>query len=167
MYLCNLHNMDSPDIVTLHGSNLKDTWFEFWVNQTNTMVDIRGHRIPCTVNPDHHLIHAATAYYTSPFESGVALAIDPTGCRAFLGRDHRLSPVLVDFDAWFNANIGYTGVARYMFGSGHRGRRQGDGVGPVRPAGRPRRPATGAGRGAHLRAVARAGREESAPGHRR
>jgi carbamoyltransferase len=116
--LCNLHNMDSPDIMTLHGSDLKDTWFEFWVNQTNTVVDIDGHRIPCTVNPDHHLIHAATAYYTSPFESGVALAIDPTGCRGFIGRDTRLYPVLQDFDAWFNANIGYTSVATYMFGSG-------------------------------------------------
>ena len=115
--LCNLHNMDSPDIVTLHGGDLKDTWFEFWVNQTNTEVQIRGRRIPCTVNPDHHLIHAATPYYTSPFSSGVSLAIDPTGCRAFLGRDNRIFPVLYDFDAWFNANIGYTGVARYMFGS--------------------------------------------------
>jgi carbamoyltransferase len=116
--LCNLHNMDSPDIVTLHGSDLKDTWFEFWVNQTNTVVDIGGHRIPCTVNPDHHLIHAAAAYFTSPFESGVALAIDPTGCRGFIGRDTRIYPVLRDFDAWFNANVGYTSVASFMFGSG-------------------------------------------------
>jgi carbamoyltransferase len=115
--LCNLHNMDSPDIVTMHGSDLKQTWFEFWVNQNNTVVDIRGFRIPCTVNPDHHLIHAATAYYTSPFGSGVSLAIDPTGCRAFIGRDNRLYPVLHDFDAWFNANIGYTGVSRLLFGS--------------------------------------------------
>ncbi|MFY1632231.1 carbamoyltransferase C-terminal domain-containing protein [Solwaraspora sp. WMMB335] len=115
--LCNLHNMDSPDIRTLHGSDLKHTWFEFWVNQTNTAVRIRGRRIPCTVNPDHHLIHAAAAYYTSPFESAVALAIDPTGCRAFVGRAHRLQPLLVDFDAWFNANIGYCQVANLQFGS--------------------------------------------------
>ncbi|SCF07793.1 carbamoyltransferase [Micromonospora haikouensis] len=115
--LCNLHNMDSPDIPVMHGSDLKHTWFEFWVNQTNTAVRIRGRRIPCTVNPDHHLIHAAAAYYTSPFESGVALAIDPTGCRAFVGRDHRLQPSLIDFDAWFNANIGYCQVANLQFGS--------------------------------------------------
>ncbi len=116
--LCNLHNMDSPDVVALHGSDLKHTWLEFWVNQTNSIVDIRGHRIPCTVNPDHHLIHAAAAYYTSPFDAGVALAIDPTGCRGFVGQDTRLYPVLHDFDSWFTANIGYTEVAKAMFGSG-------------------------------------------------
>jgi carbamoyltransferase len=116
--LCNLHNMDSPDIVSLHGSDLKDTWFEFWVNQTNSMVQIGGHRIPCTVNPDHHLIHASAAYFTSPFDSSMALAIDPSGCRGFIGRGTRIYPVLHDFDTWFNANIGYTGVARFLFGSG-------------------------------------------------
>ncbi|MDW5324858.1 carbamoyltransferase C-terminal domain-containing protein [Plantactinospora sp. KLBMP9567] len=115
--LCNLHNMDSPDIAALHGSDLKDTWLEFWVNQDNSLVDIRGRRIRCTVNPDHHLIHAATAYFTAPFESGVALAIDPTGCRAFLGRGNRLYPMLSDFDSWFNTNVGYCDVANYLFGS--------------------------------------------------
>ena len=80
--LCNLHNMDSPDIPYLHGSSLKETWLEFWVNQRNDTVLIRGQEIPCTVNPDHHLLHAAAAYYTSPFDSAASLAIDPTGCRA-------------------------------------------------------------------------------------
>ncbi|SHF86147.1 carbamoyltransferase C-terminal domain-containing protein [Streptoalloteichus hindustanus] len=115
--LCNLHNMDSPDVVRLHGSDLKDTWFEFWLNQRNTEVRIDGRRIPCTVNPDHHLIHAATAYFTSPFESGAALAIDPTGCRAFLGRDNKLFPLRRDYDKWFNANFGYCSVSELMFGS--------------------------------------------------
>lgn len=116
--LCNLHNMDSPDIVTLHGSDLKDTWFEFWLNQAQNQVQIRGHRLAAVVNPDHHLIHAATAYYTSPFSSGVALAIDPAGCRGFIGQENKLYPVLHDFDVWFNANVGYTSVAKFMFGSG-------------------------------------------------
>jgi carbamoyltransferase len=116
--LCNLHNMDSPDVISIHGSDLKHTWFEFWVNQTNSVVNIRGRKIPCTVNPDHHLIHASCAYYASPHESGVALAIDPTGCRGFIGRDNKLYPVLIDFDSWFTANIGYTEVAKAMFGSG-------------------------------------------------
>ncbi|MEU0517559.1 carbamoyltransferase C-terminal domain-containing protein [Streptosporangium sp. NPDC006007] len=115
--LCNLHNMDSPDIVRLHGSDLKESWFEFWVNQRNTVVNIDGHRIPCTVNPEHHLIHAATAYFTSPFESSVALAVDPTGCRAFLGRDNKLYPLRRDYDKWFNANIGYCSVSELLFGS--------------------------------------------------
>jgi carbamoyltransferase len=115
--LCNLHNMDSPDIAALHGTDLKETWLEFWVNQTNSVVDIRGRRIPCTVNPDHHLIHAAAAYFTAPFDSGVALAIDPLGCRSFLGRQNRLYPLLLDFDSWFNANHGYCSVSEHLFGS--------------------------------------------------
>ncbi len=115
--LCNLHNMDSPDVARLHGSDLKETWPEFWVNQRNDEVSIRGRRIPCTVNPDHHLIHAATAYYTSPFDSSMAVAIDPTGCRAFAGKGHRLYPLRRDLDAWFNANIGYCYVSELMFGS--------------------------------------------------
>lgn len=115
--LCNLHLMDSPDITALHGGDLKDTWLEFWINQRNDTVLLRGRRIPCTVNPDHHLLHAAAAYYTSPFSSGVSVAIDPTGCRAFLGRDNRLFPLRRDFDSWFNANYGYAHVAHHLFGS--------------------------------------------------
>lgn len=116
--LCNLHNMDSPDIPKLHGSDLKDTWLEFWVNQRNDVVRLRGRDIPCTVNPDHHLIHAASAYYTSPFDSGVTLAIDPLGCRAFLGEGSKLVPLDRGYDAWFNANVAYTYAAEYLFGSG-------------------------------------------------
>lgn len=115
--LCNLHLMDSPDVVSMHGSDLKDTWLELWVNARNDTVSVRGRRIPCTVNPDHHLLHAAAAYYTSPFGSGVSVAIDPTGCRAFLGRDNRLYPLRRDFDQWFNANYGYAHVAHDLFGS--------------------------------------------------
>ncbi|WP_405059161.1 hypothetical protein OG474_41435 [Kribbella sp. NBC_01505] len=115
--LCNLHIMDSPDIVALHGSDLKETWLEFWLNQTRSVVELRGRRIPCTVNPDHHLIHAAAAYFTSPFESGVALAVDPTGCRSFLGRQNRLDPLPLNLDGWFNANIGYSAVSDHLFGS--------------------------------------------------
>ncbi len=116
--LCNLHTMDSPDIPTLHGGDLKETWLRFWVNQDNSLVDLRGRHIPCTVNPDHHLIHAACAYFTSPYESAVAVAIDPTGCRSFVGRDNRLVPLLHNFDAWFNANVAYTEAGRLLFGSG-------------------------------------------------
>ncbi|GIH03443.1 hypothetical protein Rhe02_15100 [Rhizocola hellebori] len=115
--LCNLHNMDSPDIPALHGSDLKDTWFEFWVNQRNDTVRIRGNDIACTVNPDHHTLHAAAPYYTSPFESAAVLAIDPLGCRAFLGRGERLYPLKRGYDDWFNANVGYTSVAESLFGS--------------------------------------------------
>jgi carbamoyltransferase len=116
--LCNLHNMDSPDVTRLHGSDLKQTWLEFWVNQRNDTVRVRGRAIPCTVNPDHHLIHSAAPYYTSPFDSAVCVAIDPLGCRAFLGRGERLYPLNRGYDDWFNANVGYTYVAEELFGSG-------------------------------------------------
>lgn len=116
--LCNLNNMDSPDVVTLHGSDLKHTWPEFWVDGRESAVLLAGRRIPATVNPDHHLAHAACAYYTSPATSAVSVAIDPTGCRAFIGCDHRLYPLRRDFDSWFTANIAYTYVAVELFGSG-------------------------------------------------
>lgn len=116
--LCNLNNMDSPDIPALHGSDLKDTWLEFWVNQRNDVVRLRGHDIRCTVNPDHHLIHAASAYYTSPFDSAVTTAIDPLGCRAFLGEGSSLIPLDRGYDSWFNANVAYTYAAERLFGSG-------------------------------------------------
>jgi carbamoyltransferase len=115
--LCNLHNMDSPDVATLHGSDLKQTWLEFWVNQRNDRVRIRGLELPCTVNPDHHLLHASAAYYSSPFETGVSLAIDPLGCRAFVGRANKLYALGRGYDDWFNANVGYTHVAEYLFSS--------------------------------------------------
>lgn len=135
--LCNLHHMDSSDVVRLHGSDLKDTWLEFWVNQRNTEVSLRGHRFSCTVNPDHHLIHAATAYYTSGFDSSMALAIDPTGCRAFMGKGSRLYPLRRDFDAWFNANIGYCHVSESMFGSSLLGAGKVMGLAPYGKPGEP------------------------------
>jgi carbamoyltransferase len=115
--LCNLHNMDSPDITRLHGSDLKHSWLEFWLNQRNDTVRLRGREMPCTVNPDHHLIHAAAPFYTSPFDSAVCLAIDPIGCRAFLGEGGQLIPLNRGYDAWFNANVAYTYAAAEMFGT--------------------------------------------------
>lgn len=116
--LCNLNIMDSPDIVSLHGSDLKETWLDFWVNQRFDRVAIRGINIPCTVNPYHHMLHASAAYYTSPFDAAVSLAIDPIGCRLFIGRGNRLQELKRGYDEWFNANIGYTLAGIEMFGSG-------------------------------------------------
>jgi carbamoyltransferase len=115
--VCNLNNMDTPDIPQLHGSDLKHTWLEFWMNQRHDTVRIRGRAIPCTINPDHHTLHAGAAFYTSPFDTAVVLAIDPLGCRAFLGKDNRLFPLNRGYDHWFNANIGYGHAANEMFGS--------------------------------------------------
>lgn len=116
--LCNLNIMDSPDIVHLHGSDLKETWLEFWVNERFDRVSIRGKVIPCTLNPDHHTLHASAAYYTSPFDAAVSLAIDPIGCRLFIGVGERLQELKRGYDEWFNANIGYTLAGTEMFGSG-------------------------------------------------
>ncbi|MFD5823965.1 carbamoyltransferase C-terminal domain-containing protein [Lentzea sp. NPDC060358] len=135
--LCNLHNIDSPDIVELYGSDLKETWFEFWVDQRNTRVRIDGVEIPCTVNPEHHLLHAAASYYTSPFDTAVSVAIDAIGCRAYLGQGTKLLPVQEDFDSWFIANIGYSSVAQIMFGSGIVGAGKVMGLAPYGAAGAP------------------------------
>lgn len=116
--LCNLNLMDSPDVTQLHGSDLKDTWFDFWTNGRQDTVRLRGRSIPCTINPDHHLLHAAAPFFTSGFDSAVVLAIDPTGCRAYLGSGNRLLPLALGYDSWFTANIGYAHVAHELFGSG-------------------------------------------------
>ncbi|MCB5909698.1 carbamoyltransferase C-terminal domain-containing protein [Streptomyces pinistramenti] len=138
--LCNLHNMDSPDIALLHGSDLKETWLEFWVDQRQARVDIDGTRLPCTVNPQHHLLHAAASFYTSPFDSAVSVAIDPLGCRAFLGRGTKLYPLRRDFDTWFNANVGYCYVAERMFGSSIVGAGKVMGLAPYGARGEPEDP---------------------------
>ncbi len=115
--LCNLNNMDTPDVFNKHGTHLKETWLPFWINQTYDRVMIQGVEIPCTLNPDHHLLHAACAYYTSPFTAGIAVAIDPLGCRAFVGKNNKLYPIRRDFDANFQANVGYCYVSDKLFGS--------------------------------------------------
>jgi carbamoyltransferase len=135
--LCNLNIMDTPDIARIHGSDLKETWFEFWVNQWWDKVSIRGVAIPCTLNPDHHTLHAACAYYTSPFDAAVSLAIDPIGCRLFVGRGSRLQELDRGYDTWFHANIGYTLAGTYMFGSGIVGAGKVMGLAPYgKPPGR-------------------------------
>lgn len=115
--LCNLHTMDTPDIPRLHGSDLKETWFPFWINQTNNRVRIDNRELPCTVNPDHHVLHAAAAYLTSPFESAMVLVTDPLGCRAFIGKGNRLYPIRHEFEREYHASVGYCYVADELFGS--------------------------------------------------
>jgi carbamoyltransferase len=114
--LCNLANMDSPDIVSLHGSDLKDTWFDFSIDEAAAHVSIDGHEIPCIVNPDHHRLHAANAFFTSPFDSAMVLAADPTGSHAYIGRGRRLLSVGSVGDG-HRAHIGYVAVAHALFGS--------------------------------------------------
>jgi len=86
--LLNLNNMDSPEVVRLHGSNLKETWPEFWIDGTYSRMNLLGATLPCSVlhYAAHHAMHAAAAYFFSPFESGVSLACDPIGASAFFMR---------------------------------------------------------------------------------
>ena len=116
VYLCNLHNMDSPDIPNTHGSDLKETWFEFWINQTRNKVRIDDRILDCTINPDHHLLHGSLAYYSSPFDSAVIFVADPLRCAAYIGKNHRIYE-LHDLNVFFNAHVGYCYVAEAIFGS--------------------------------------------------
>lgn len=115
--LCNIHSMDSPDIAQLHGTYLKETWFEFWVNQTLSEIKILGRRIPCTVNPCHHLLHCAAAYFTSPFTQSLCFSADPIGRGAYVGTGHSIFPI-TDFRIPFSIAGIYDRVARQLFGSG-------------------------------------------------
>lgn len=115
--LCNLHNMDSADIPRTHGSDLKETWLAFEVDEAGGTVTIDGRTISCTVNPDHHLLHYAAVFYTSPFESAMVFSADPVGVGTYAGRGNRGTRV-ENFDVPFTAHRAYTVVAAWMFGTG-------------------------------------------------
>jgi carbamoyltransferase len=120
--LCNLGTMESTDIVAEHGSDLHETWPEFSLSDGGRRVAIGGRNIPCVLNPDHQILHAAVAFLTSPFDSAMVLAEDPTGCAAFIGRGVDLDPIpdeLGDFQApnfYLDASIDLFGSA--LFGAG-------------------------------------------------
>jgi carbamoyltransferase len=115
--LCNLNLMDSPDIPYTHGSNLKDTWFDFWINATYTKVRIRNCEISCTVNPGHMSLHAALVYYTSPFDSAAILTWDPTGLVAFEGRGTKLTRIN-KLRTEFNSCNFYNDISAQLFETG-------------------------------------------------
>ncbi|HEY4211218.1 MAG TPA: carbamoyltransferase C-terminal domain-containing protein [Steroidobacteraceae bacterium] len=86
--LVNLNNMDSADVVRLHGSTLKETWSQFWVDGTYGKVSLLEHTLPCWVVPAHlhHAAHTAVAYHFAPFDCGVTFACDPFGADAYFVR---------------------------------------------------------------------------------
>lgn len=114
--LCNLNNMDSQDIVSTYGNDLKNTFLNFELSDNLKFAKIRGVEIPCMVNPPHYLLHCALSYYTSPFSSAISFAIDPTGCDAYFGADNSIHKL--DHGVQFRSSIGYTQVAEMMFGTG-------------------------------------------------
>src|SRR6059058_1686600 len=46
----NLSTMDSPDIPRIFGTNLKETWVEFWISNTYEKVKLLGRDIKCTID---------------------------------------------------------------------------------------------------------------------
>ncbi len=115
--LCNLHNMDTPDIPHIYGSNLKETWMDFWINQTLDKVLISGIEFCCLVNPDHQLLHSALAYFSSPFSEAICFSWDPSGYAVFIGRLNKLRRV--EYQAHGNNSCTwYSDVATSLFGTG-------------------------------------------------
>lgn len=126
VYVLNYGIMDSPEIVQMHGGDLRDTWVPFELEKyqgwTTTVTTIRllGRELDCVVNPRHHLLHSSLAYYFSPFDSAVTFSYDPIGVGAFLGRGNRLEHVpfeLFNVSQLYNdvsARIGFGGI----FGAG-------------------------------------------------
>src|SRR2546421_7431903 len=116
VFMCNLRNIDTVDIPLLHGSDLQETWFPFAFDAARKKVTIRGRQIPCSINPEHHLLHSATAFYSSPFQSAVIFSADPAGCAAYVGSGSTLRRLPLPIS--FIARIGYTLVSSELFGSG-------------------------------------------------
>jgi carbamoyltransferase len=117
--LLNLNLMDSPDVPALHGTNLKETWPHFWINQSFDKVRLLNHTFDCVLPTDHHLYHAALAYYFSPFESGISLACDPIGAEVHVFSGHRLLSQSVQC-RMVSPDV-YTLVSSELFGSGLTG----------------------------------------------
>lgn len=110
-----------PEVEARYGSDLRETWLDFSLNEEKDQVRIRGRRIPCVTNPYHSLCHNALAYYFSPFSSAVCLAYDPMESGICYG--HGSSLHTLDFppteagkvyDFVSNAFLGFGGV----FGAG-------------------------------------------------
>ncbi len=118
--MCNLNNMDSPDIPRLYGTDLKEEWLGFEVDPDQRHVTIRGNRIRCKVNPDHHLLHCALAFYTSPFDSAMVFSSDPVGWASYVGKGHEMRGVQ-NVPGQFNAPELYSRVAESLFGTGIMG----------------------------------------------
>lgn len=113
--LINLNNMDSPDIPNLHSTTLKETWPDFWINGTFTKVRVLETTLPCSLPQEHHLFHAALAYYFSPFESGVSFACDPVAASAHFFQNSRrlhMTP-----RKRYNSPFIYAKISELLFGS--------------------------------------------------
>jgi len=52
--LLNLNTMDSPDVARLHGSDLKETWPDFWIDRRFKRVKLLDHIVPCSLDSKHH-----------------------------------------------------------------------------------------------------------------
>lgn len=107
--------MDSPDIPKLHGSNLKETWPDFWVDASFKRVSLMGANLKCNLSREHHMFHAALAYYFSPFDSCVSFACDPVGAEAYFIRNGTVVPAIPQ--RHLVAPTVYALVSERLFGS--------------------------------------------------
>jgi carbamoyltransferase len=99
VYVVNYRVMDSPEVARLYGTDLADSWVEFELGSfrgwtvTATTIRILGRELECVVNPGHHVLHSALAYYFSPFQSAITFSYDPVGAGAHIARGNKLQPI--------------------------------------------------------------------------
>lgn len=117
--LVNLNNIDSLEIPQIFGTNLKETWVDFWINGPGDKIRLLGHTIDCVVERRHHIFHASAAYYFSPFQSAIVFSCDPTGMAAFVGKKNKIIRVPLSWN--FNAGRLYSIVAAQIFENGLHG----------------------------------------------
>jgi len=114
--VCNFHTMDSSEIPLLYGTSLKETFVDFWVRQSLDELEIDGVTIPCIINPNHHLLHCALAYYTSPFDEAISFSWDPTGYDTFIGKGNKMQRLHYQIKG-INSCTLYSHAAAALFGT--------------------------------------------------
>jgi carbamoyltransferase len=62
----------------------------------STSAHFRNFQRSCLVNIPHYVLHAAAAYYTSPFKSATIFVWDPTGFEAFIGFGNKIFSIFND-----------------------------------------------------------------------
>lgn len=114
LVIMNNFGMDAPGIQQRYGRNLQDTWLKFKIKGQHVI--IRRTKLACRVQPIGHLLmHNSLAFFTSDFDDGVCLAIDPTGFNAHLAKNGRLM-ALPNLDrSFFNAPQVFAQASKLVF----------------------------------------------------
>jgi carbamoyltransferase len=112
--LVNLNTMDSEEIPKLYGSYLKETWPDLWVDVSCQRLRFMGYTFPANLPNEHHLFHAALAYYYSPFDTAVSLSCDPVGACAYFFRNGKV--LAAQHERLVSPNV-YAMLAARLFGT--------------------------------------------------